>query len=379
MDDPQKANNSQFDLIRYPALIQVWYHHNQMQLQWPAVIVGTVLLFLAYIIVAKASKVLDVSAWGHDNELTFVVGIPMALTGIALLIVLHLMKRARLIMGIIEDQLIDMEKGQVQLTFKAINHPPGRSGAKFIWYFMLMCQALPMLTFGLVFSLGIVRSVISLLVVLVLVIGVKLTTKDSSKDSNAVDGLLQPLPQRNSRIWLVQTISLCRLLAALVFAWLAFKDVSRTLLSCFYGAAMLSDLIDGYVSRKLHAETYFGQVLDLVADKSLTVVSLLFAAACGVDLLPLALIATRDIIMIGMRSITARGKRLLPTSRIFGGSMALFIWGNTLLLLHARAAGQSITVINVIYWACALILAVNFVARVYVSTLSIREASTDNA
>jgi len=54
------------------------------------------------------------------------------------------------------------------------------------------------------------------------------------------------------------------------------------------------------------------------------------------------------------QDVTARGKRLLPTSRIFGGSMALFIWGNTLLLLHAQAAGQSIKVINVIYWACAL-------------------------
>lgn len=382
MDDPHRARDIQFDLVRYPALVQLWYHHNQMQLQWPALIVGTALLFLAYIIVSKASRILDVAAWGHDRELIFVVGLPMALTGVGLLVILHLMKRARLIMRIIEDQLIEMEQGRVDLTFSDINHPPGRSGARFIWYFMLVCLALPMLVFGILFSFGIVRFVAALIAVLFLIGGVKLVGSYSSLRDNSEAGAVDLSDRRlhsstfhNAKIWLVNTVSLLRLFATLIFAWLALKHVSPILLSCLYSFAMVSDLIDGYLSRKLKAETYFGKVLDLVADKSLTIVSLLYAATCGIDLFPLAVIATRDIIMIGMRLVSVERAQLLPTNRIVGGIMALLIWGNTLVLVYART-GEWVRVANVIYWACAFICVVNLAARVYVSAGRIRVASS---
>lgn len=181
---------------------------------------------------------------------------------------------------------------------------------------------------------------------------------------------------RAARICLVQSISCFRLLATLVFACLAFKDVSRILVSGLYAAAIVSDLLDGYLSRKLKAETFFGKILDLIADKSLTVVSLLYAAARGIDVLPLAMIATRDLVMIGMRLVVVEEVQLLPTSRAVGGAMAAILWGNTFILMQVGNGGDLVSVANVVYWVCAVFFALNLIARLYKSAGRIKFAST---
>lgn len=179
-----------------------------------------------------------------------------------------------------------------------------------------------------------------------------------------------------TRIWLVESLSLLRLLAALLFASLAFHDLPITIVSGIYLFAMASDLIDGYLARKLNAETYFGKVVDLVSDKSMTVVSLLYAAERGINLLPLALIAVREIIMIGARLIVVDGTQLLPTNRVLGGIMAVLLWGNTLFLVIAYGDERLIRIASFIYWACAILFIVNLIARIYVSAHRIKASLT---
>jgi phosphatidylglycerophosphate synthase len=178
--------------------------------------------------------------------------------------------------------------------------------------------------------------------------------------------------RRNERIGLVEAISLSRILAALFFSSIAFQNVPLAFLSGVYIFAMMTDLIDGYLARKLKAETYFGKVVDLVSDKSLTIVSLLYAATRGIDLPPLALIAVREVIMIGARMIIIEGTQLLPTNKILGGIMAFVLWGNTLFLLIASDSNKLIGIVNIIYWFCAIFYVLNLVARIYVSTQRIR-------
>lgn len=180
---------------------------------------------------------------------------------------------------------------------------------------------------------------------------------------------------RRAQVWLVDSISLFRLLAALLFASIAFQGVPLTILASLYVVAMVSDLIDGYLARKLTAETYFGKVVDLVSDKSMTVISLLYAAERGIDLLPLALIAARDIVMIGARLIVIDGNQLLPTNKVLGGIMAFLLWGNTLFLLTAKDA-RLIQLAGWIYWICAIIFILNLIVRIYVSAQRIKASST---
>jgi len=182
-----------------------------------------------------------------------------------------------------------------------------------------------------------------------------------------------------TKMWLASSLSLARLFAALIFASLAFQNVPVVVLAGLYGLAMTSDLLDGRLARKLHAESHFGKVLDLVSDKSLTIVSLLYAAERGVSLLPLALVAAREVIMIGARTLLVRGKSVFPTSRIFGGLMAFALWGNTLFLVLAGSDAELIRIANLVYWVCAGVFVLNVIRRVMVSIHRIKTSWSEDA
>ena len=177
-----------------------------------------------------------------------------------------------------------------------------------------------------------------------------------------------------TKVWIVELTTVSRLCAALIFASLAFQTIPHGILIGLYSVAILSDLLDGYLARNLKVVTYLGRVLDLVSDKSLTIISLLYAAACGVNLFPLALIGSREIIAIGMRIITVGGTQLLPTSRLLGGVMAFMIWGNTLLLISTERTPNLLSIVNKIYWASAMTAAITFIYRVFSSSARIKIA-----
>lgn len=163
------------------------------------------------------------------------------------------------------------------------------------------------------------------------------------------------------KLLLVQSVSVFRILAILCFALLAFGDVAKRVLFSLYCFALVSDLLDGYLARRWHAVTYFGRVMDLVADKSLTIVSLLYAAERGISLFPLALIVTRETITLGLRLVLIEGKQILRTNRIFGGLMATLLGANTLLLLCTNTRWLNLT--NVGYWVLASVFTINLVGR----------------
>jgi len=176
------------------------------------------------------------------------------------------------------------------------------------------------------------------------------------------------------RILLVESISISRLMAALVFSSLAFQSVPLWVITGMYLFAMCSDLLDGYLARRLKVTTYFGKIIDLVSDKSLTIVSLLYAAARGISIFALSLIAAREIIMIGARTIVVDGKQLLPTNKLLGGVLACVLWSNTLFLVVAVHDTGRLNVANMIYWACSIFFIANLLTRLYVSAPRIMAA-----
>jgi cardiolipin synthase len=177
-----------------------------------------------------------------------------------------------------------------------------------------------------------------------------------------------------TKVWIVELTTASRLCAGLVFVSLAFQPVPRIVLITLYCIAIVSDVFDGYLARSLKVVTYLGRVLDLVSDKSLTIISLLYAAACGINLLPLALIGSREIIALGMRIVIVEGSQLLPTSRPLGGLRTLLISGNTLLLISLQRTAQLLHVVNVIYWVSAVFFVITFSYGVYSSFARIKVA-----
>ena len=66
---------------------------------------------------------------------------------------------------------------------------------------------------------------------------------------------------------------------------LLFCDVSGWPFWVLYGLCGISDMVDGWLARKLHAESTTGAVLDSVAD-------IVFVACCAIQLLPVLEIPT---------------------------------------------------------------------------------------
>jgi phosphatidylglycerophosphate synthase len=176
-------------------------------------------------------------------------------------------------------------------------------------------------------------------------------------------------------VWLPHLLTLFRLLAALLFASIAFQDYPPAFAIILYAAAAGSDLIDGYVARKYQAASFSGQVLDLISDKSLTIVSLLYAAACGISIFPLAVIATRELVSLGLRMIVIDGRQLWPTSRFFGGVLAACMWGDTLFLYVSGGSDNPPWIASRVYWLCAVVLTIDLTLRVGAVSKQIKDAS----
>ncbi len=93
-----------------------------------------------------------------------------------------------------------------------------------------------------------------------------------------------------TRWLLANSITLLRLVAGLVYPF-----VGQPLRLWLLGYAAFSDLIDGWISRRLHATSLTGQVLDPIADKVCVVAVLIMAVIDRQVTLPeLLLVAFRD-------------------------------------------------------------------------------------
>jgi len=176
----------------------------------------------------------------------------------------------------------------------------------------------------------------------------------------------------------VTALTLLRPVAALIFACIAFQDFNTAAVLSVYALAAVSDLVDGYIARRLCVTTFFGRVVDLIGDKALTVVSLLYAAARDIDIRPLALIAVREIVVLGARILVVDGTPLLPTSRVFGGALAIALWGTTAVLISDRDSGHLHDWVTLAYWLCSLAMLVNLAGRIFSNWRRIMASALEN-
>lgn len=170
---------------------------------------------------------------------------------------------------------------------------------------------------------------------------------------------------------LVNLLSFGRFLGSLLFACIAFQ-APPPLVASIYAVTAISDVVDGAFARRFHVSSYSGRVLDIISDKSLTAVSMLYAAACGIDLLPLSVIAARDVLVLGARLIVVAGSPLLTTSRWFGGLLASCIWGSTFVLIILRNDSTAMAIVQSAYRLAGLAAAANLAIRLYRARARIR-------
>jgi phosphatidylglycerophosphate synthase len=183
-----------------------------------------------------------------------------------------------------------------------------------------------------------------------------------------------PMEAQRLSFLVVHGVTLYRLLAAMSFATLQASSAPWELTAVVYGAAIASDVLDGCLARALRVDSLFGRMLDLVADKALTISSLLYAVSFGISIIPLAIIGIRDLVMIGFRLISIEKEQLLPTSRTFGGLLAGLVWCSTLILTIPQVDASLVQLARNAYALAATMSFCNLIYRVVVSREKIKQA-----
>jgi CDP-diacylglycerol--glycerol-3-phosphate 3-phosphatidyltransferase len=130
----------------------------------------------------------------------------------------------------------------------------------------------------------------------------------------------------------------------------------------FFIAAGLTDILDGYVARRLGQQSSLGRMLDPIADKLLVSSSLLMLAAGttihGWALLAAVIILCREILVSGLREFLADLRVSVPVSQLakwktFGQLLAIGF-------LIAGEAGQTVLPITIevgvtLLWIAAIV------------------------
>lgn len=124
----------------------------------------------------------------------------------------------------------------------------------------------------------------------------------------------------NKRSKIPNVVTSIRLVLLIPFVLLARTDSSRHYIAAaaVLITATLTDLLDGYLARKLNSTSDFGDVLDVLADRMLAVVSITFLMASGTANFYMGLLVIcRELTADSIRSLAARSGTSLPHN-IFG-------------------------------------------------------------
>ena len=76
---------------------------------------------------------------------------------------------------------------------------------------------------------------------------------------------------------LVNTLTISRIIGSFIFPFIWFTD-NPVIIIVYAMFLMLTDSLDGFLARKYHVETFFGMIMDSVADKFLGVILLFLIA-----------------------------------------------------------------------------------------------------
>lgn len=111
-----------------------------------------------------------------------------------------------------------------------------------------------------------------------------------------------------------------------------------------------SDLLDGYIARKMDQVSEFGKIIDPLADKiSVTVISLILVYLGRLPLWFVAVVILRDLLILLFGIYLMRKKHITLMSN-YPGKIAVFSIG--LILLFSIISSEALaSAVNVLYYA----------------------------
>ncbi len=131
------------------------------------------------------------------------------------------------------------------------------------------------------------------------------------------------------------TLARICLVPLVVVFLISAEHVHSLLAAVLFGAAALTDWLDGLIARRRRQETTLGKLLDPVADKLLVAAALISLVQVGrVGAWIVVLIIGREFAVTGLRGISAAQGIVIPASDLAKYKTALQYLAVTLLILE---------------------------------------------
>jgi cardiolipin synthase len=139
-------------------------------------------------------------------------------------------------------------------------------------------------------------------------------------------------------------LSISRLLGLPLFLWSLSTPGYNWLAAMLVVYAIVSDLADGFLARRLNQTSAWGRILDPLADKVTAAAALLFCYwRRGLPAWILVLILSRDLLILSLSPVFAARRRAIPESLLSGRLAALAIGCLAIAYLFEIRAAQGVT------------------------------------
>lgn len=132
-------------------------------------------------------------------------------------------------------------------------------------------------------------------------------------------------------------LTLARIVVVPAVCWLMLEDtrIMAFLATVLYGAAALTDMLDGYLARRSNKVTVIGKFLDPLADKLIVLTILLTLLAMGrIELWIVGLILAREITITGLRAIASSEGLIIAAGALGKNKTAFQMVGLVGMVLH---------------------------------------------
>lgn len=161
---------------------------------------------------------------------------------------------------------------------------------------------------------------------------------------------------------LPNSLTLARIVAIPFFVWLLDRPTpARGFWACIvFTVAALTDVLDGYLARKLGVVSVLGKFLDPLADKLIVMAALVWMVPMGrIAAWVVVLLLAREISVMGLRSVAASEGVIISAGQEGKTKTALQMIGIVALLLgypyHMAYLGIDLGVVDMVHVGRALV------------------------
>ena len=149
-----------------------------------------------------------------------------------------------------------------------------------------------------------------------------------------------------SNVWTIPNVlTIIRMILIPVFVVLFFRGHKMAAL-CVFCAASLTDMLDGYLARKLNQITDFGKLFDPLADKLMVLTAMVCQTFWGpLPLIAVLIVAAKELVMV-LGGVFMLSRNVVVYSNYFGKSAQVgFIASLILSFFHEHFLAG-----NIVLW-----------------------------